>query len=205
MMVQKLKKKRKCWTLPKGKGKENVFDEPSSSKPKTKGNFVPSPDEECFHWHKKGRWFRNYKKYLEELKKKKGSETYTSCINVIEINIAISSSDSQICDTRSMIHTCKSLQGLSETRRHAISELDVRVTNGAKVAAIAGNTYLLPLPLGLVLELNNCYCILGIEPPKKWGVHQPGSDWVILDETRIQWTHINIQYHILILSKIITH
>jgi hypothetical protein len=104
---------------------------------------------------------------LEELKKKKGSETYTSCINVIEINIAVSSSDSQICDTRSMIHTCKSLQGLSETRRHAISELDVRVTNGAKVAAIAGSTYLLPLPLGLVLELNNCYCILGIEPPKK--------------------------------------
>jgi hypothetical protein len=37
--------------------------------------------------------------------------------------------------------------------------LDVRVSNGAKVAAIAVNTFHLPLPSGLVLELNNCYCI----------------------------------------------
>jgi hypothetical protein len=53
MIVQKEKKKRKCWTPPKGKGKEKVFDEPSSSKPKTKGKSVPSSDEECFHCHKK--------------------------------------------------------------------------------------------------------------------------------------------------------
>jgi hypothetical protein len=33
MMVQKEKKKRKHWTPPKDKGKEKIFDEPSSSKP----------------------------------------------------------------------------------------------------------------------------------------------------------------------------
>jgi predicted N-acyltransferase len=56
----------------------------------TKGKSGPSPDEECFHYHKKGHWFRNYKKYLEEQKKKKkkkkknrGSETSASGINVI--------------------------------------------------------------------------------------------------------------------------
>jgi hypothetical protein len=53
MMVQKEKKKRKCWTPLKGKGKEKVFDEPLSSKPKTKGKSGPSPDEECFHYHKR--------------------------------------------------------------------------------------------------------------------------------------------------------
>jgi hypothetical protein len=37
MMVQKEKKKRKHWTPPKGKSKEKASDEPSSSKPKTKG------------------------------------------------------------------------------------------------------------------------------------------------------------------------
>jgi hypothetical protein len=37
--------------------------------------------------------------------------------------------------------------------------LDVRVGNGAKVAAIAIGTFHLLLPSGLVLELNNCYCI----------------------------------------------
>jgi hypothetical protein len=54
MMVQKEKKKRKHWTPPKGKGKEKVSDEPSSSKPKTKGKSCPSPDEECLHCYKKG-------------------------------------------------------------------------------------------------------------------------------------------------------
>jgi hypothetical protein len=37
--------------------------------------------------------------------------------------------------------------------------LDVRVGNGAKVAAIAVSTYHLSLPSGLVLGLNNCYYI----------------------------------------------
>jgi hypothetical protein len=58
-----------------------------------------------------------------------------------------------------MIHTCKLLQGLSLTRRFAKGELDVRVSNRAKVASIAVGTYHLSLPLGLVLELNNWYCI----------------------------------------------
>jgi hypothetical protein len=125
MMVQKEKKKRKRWMPPKGKGKEKVSDEPSSSKPKTKGKSDPSPHEECFHCHKKGHWFRNYKKYLEEQNKKKGSETSASGINVIEINITVSCSDFWVFDTRSMIHTCKSLQRLSLTRRFAKGELDV--------------------------------------------------------------------------------
>jgi hypothetical protein len=92
-------------------------------------------------------------------KKKKGSETSASDINVIEINIAVSSSGTWVFDTRSMIHSCKLLQGLSLTRRCAKGELDIRIHNGAKVAAIAVGTFHLPLPLGLVLELNNCYYI----------------------------------------------
>jgi hypothetical protein len=159
VMVQKEKKKRKRWTHPKDKDKEKASDEPLSSKPKTKGNSGSSPDEECFHCHKKSHWFRKYKKYLEEQEKKR-SETSALGINVIEINIAVSSNDSWVFDTRSMIHTCKSLQGLSLTRRFAKGELDVCVGNGAKVAAIAVGTLHLSLPSELVLELNNCYCIL---------------------------------------------
>jgi hypothetical protein len=91
--------------------------------------------------------------------KKKGSETSALGINVIEINIAVSSSDSWVFDTGSMIHTCKSVQGLSLTRRFVEGELDVLVGNGATVVAIAVDTFHLLLPSGLVLELNNCYCI----------------------------------------------
>jgi hypothetical protein len=54
MMVQKDKKKRYHWMPTKGKGKEKISVEPSSSKLKTKGKSDPSPNEECFHCHKKG-------------------------------------------------------------------------------------------------------------------------------------------------------
>jgi hypothetical protein len=77
---------------------------------------------------------------LEEQKKKE-SETFASGINVIEINIAVSSSDSWVFDTGSMIHTCKLLQGLSLTRIFTKGELDVRVGNGANVATIAVGTF----------------------------------------------------------------
>ena len=53
----------------------------------------------------------------------------------------MSSSKSWVFDTGSMIHTCKSLQGLQRTRRFARGELDVRVGNGAKVAVMAVGTY----------------------------------------------------------------
>jgi hypothetical protein len=64
-----------------------------------------------------------------------------------------------VFDIGSMIHNCKSLQGLRLTRRFTKGELDVHVGNGAKVSAIAVGTFHQPLPSGLVLELNNCYCI----------------------------------------------
>uniref|UniRef100_A0A0A8YXZ9 GAG-pre-integrase domain-containing protein n=1 Tax=Arundo donax TaxID=35708 RepID=A0A0A8YXZ9_ARUDO len=38
----------------------------------------------------------------------------------------------------------------------------MRVGNRAKVAVLAVDTYHLSLPSGLVLELNNCYCILAL-------------------------------------------
>ena len=144
MAVQKENKTRKRWTPPKGKrkGKEKVSNDPRGSKTKAKSS--PSPNDECFHCKGKGHWSRNCKKYLEDLKKKKGSETSASgmnVINIIEINIAMSSSESWVFDTRSMIHTCKSLQGLQRTRRFARGELDVRVGNGAKVAVMAVGTY----------------------------------------------------------------
>jgi hypothetical protein len=98
---------------------------------------------------------------LENLKtKKKGSETSASGINIIEIieiNIVVSSIESWVFDTRSMIHACKSLQGLQRARRFARGELDVRVGNRAKVTVIAVGTYHLLLPSELVLELTNYY------------------------------------------------
>jgi len=85
MVVQKENKKRKRWTPPKskGKGKEKVSKDPHGSKTKAKSG--PFPNDECFHCKGKGHWSRNYKKYLEDLKKKEGSETSASGMNVINI------------------------------------------------------------------------------------------------------------------------
>jgi hypothetical protein len=127
-------------------GMENASGEPSSSKSKIKGKPSPSPDEECSHCHKKD--------ISSETIRTWGSKRRREGINVTEINIAVSSSDSWVFATKR--NTCKSLQGLSLTRRFANGELDVCVSIGAKVATIAVGTFHLPLPLGLVLELNNC-------------------------------------------------
>lgn len=83
MMIQKGNKKRKRWTPPnpKGKGKEKSSGGESSGsklKPAPKAKSGPTSEDECFHCHEKGHWSRNCKKYLEEKKKKKGSETSTS-------------------------------------------------------------------------------------------------------------------------------
>jgi hypothetical protein len=67
------------------------------------------------------------------------------CIYVIEINLAISFSESWVFDIRSMIHTCKSLQGLKRTRILATNELNMCVGNRAKVVALAIDTYQVPL------------------------------------------------------------
>ena len=100
MMVHKDSRKWKRFV--KGKGKGKAKDE--ISKPNAKPKSGPSPKDKCFHYDDLGHWFRNCKKYLED-KKKKGSETSTSGIYVIEINIVVSSIESWVFDTGSMIHT----------------------------------------------------------------------------------------------------
>ena len=51
------------------------------------------------------------------------------------------------------------MQGLVRTRRVAQGEIDIRVGNKARVAALEVGTMQLQLPSGFILELNNCYYI----------------------------------------------
>ncbi|KAK9160243.1 hypothetical protein Syun_006584 [Stephania yunnanensis] len=46
----------------------------------------------CHFCHALGHWFKNYKLYLENLKKKKSSVTTALCIYVIEVNLSTSDS-----------------------------------------------------------------------------------------------------------------
>ena len=71
----------------------------------------------------------------------------------------MSDSFSWVLDTGCGSHICTSVQGLHKRRNLAKGDVDLRVGNGARVATLAVGTYVLSLPSGLVLELENCYFV----------------------------------------------
>ncbi|KAI5447594.1 hypothetical protein KIW84_015159 [Lathyrus oleraceus] len=124
----------------KGKGKEVAKPKPTVTALKPSGGIAK--EGTCFHCGKTGHWKRNCPKYLED--KKNGVETLTSGIFVIEINL--STSASWVLDTGCGSHIYTNVQGLKRSRDLAKGEVDLRVGNGAKVAALAVGTYVLTLP-----------------------------------------------------------
>ncbi|VFQ91643.1 unnamed protein product, partial [Cuscuta campestris] len=112
----------------------------------------------CHHCGKAGHWRRNCKTYLTT--KKKEGTTFSSEVYVIEVNMSISSS--WVLDTGCGSHICTTMQGLKQSRRLARGEIELRVGNGAPVAALAIGTYSLVLPSGLMLELNDCLYVPAI-------------------------------------------
>ena len=87
------------------------------------------------------------------------SSSGTLVVYVIDIYLADVSSSSWVYDTGSVVHICNSMQGLSRTRNVARGEVDIRVGNKARVAALAVGTMQLNLPSGFVMELDNCYYV----------------------------------------------
>ena len=56
-----------------------------------------------------------------------------------------------VLDTACGSHICTNVQGLRRSRKLDRGEVDLRVGNGARVAAVAVGTFELVLPTGLVL------------------------------------------------------
>ena len=149
----------------KGKGKAKVQAKPKGKarpKPgKVKAALKPkggvAKEGNCFHCGVTGHWKRNCPIYLEEVKKAKISGTSASGIYVIDINL--STTTSWVLDTGCGSHICTSVQGLERSKNLARGDVDLRVGNGAKVAALAIGTYNLSLPSGLGLCLEDCYYV----------------------------------------------
>ena len=87
------------------------------------------------------------------------SDSGTLVCNVIDIYLADAPNSSWVYDTGSVIHICNSLQGLVRTRSVARGEVDIRVGNKERVAALEVGTMQLHLPSGFIMELNNCYYV----------------------------------------------
>ena len=127
-MVQKGRGKKRS-ANDKGKGK--VKGDTKAKRPQTQSKAKPPKEGICFFSNKPGHWKRNCKLYLEDLKKKKGSETTASGIHVIQVNL--STSKSWVLDTGCGSHICVNVQGLKQSRKLAKSEVDLCMANGARV------------------------------------------------------------------------
>ena len=94
---------------------------------------------------------------MDNLKKNIGNTTTSSGIHVIEVNL--STFDSWVLDTGYGSHIYTNVQGLKRSRILAKSEVDLRVGNGARVAALVVGTYDITLPSGLVFSLKYYYYV----------------------------------------------
>jgi hypothetical protein len=129
-------KKGNAWRKQKGKGKaKGETSKPNPPAPKAR----PSADEECFHCKGKGYWKRNCKLYLESLKKDGGKGTtvaHTLIVYITDIFLANSYTNSWVFDTRLVAHICNMMQGMIRSRSVGKGEVDFRVGNNARVAAL---------------------------------------------------------------------
>ena len=82
--------------------------------------------------------------------------------HVIDVYLTNAHSTAWVFDTGSVAHICNLKQGLRIKRRLAKDEVTMRVGNGSKFDVIVIGTQPLHLPLGLVLDLNNCYLVLAL-------------------------------------------
>ena len=100
--------------------------------------------------------------YLESLKKKASNAPSTSGMFVIELHI-VSHDNLWVLDIDWGSHICTDMQGLRNSRKLSKGESNLHVGNGVRVATLALRTYVLTLPSGLVLHLNDCFYV----PPLK--------------------------------------
>ncbi|KAL4353618.1 hypothetical protein GQ457_06G011980 [Hibiscus cannabinus] len=90
---------------------------------------------------------------------KKAKVVGASVSGIYVIDVHMSTSSSLVLDTGCGSHICISVQRLHTRRTLAKGDIDLRVGNGARVAALAVGTYVLSLPSGLILNLENCYFV----------------------------------------------
>ena len=97
--------------------------------------------------------------YLAEKAKQMLGEA--SGLFMIDLNLSFRST-SWVLDTGCASHICNDLQVLTSSRRLNKGEVDLRLGNGAKVAALAVGSVNLKLSYGSILELTDCYYVSSI-------------------------------------------
>ena len=95
---------------------------------------------------------------MESLEKKTYDVPSTSSMFFIEISI-VYNNNLWILDTGCGSHICTNVKGLRNSRQLNKGKSILQVGNGARVVALAIGTYILTLPRGLILSLDDCYYV----------------------------------------------
>ena len=98
-----------------------------------------APKGTCFHYGENDQWTRNCKAYVESRKKVERDVPSTLGIYIIKVNI-VSLDNIWVYNTNCGSHMWIDMQGLRNNRKLTKGEFDLRVGNGARVAAVAMRT-----------------------------------------------------------------
>ena len=98
-----------------------------------------------FHYSQDGHWKRNRKAYLESKNKVACDAPSSLGIYVIMVNI-VSFFNIWVCDTSCGSHIWFDMQGLRNSKKLTKGESNLRIGDGARVAAVPIGTYVLNLP-----------------------------------------------------------
>ena len=156
------KEKASLFLVGKTSKKKSVFKgskkalNPKGGKMKKKGKKI-SEQSTYFHCGKAGHWKRNCKLYLATVKA--GASDAPKGMYEIHTILSLSSSnsDSWVLDTACGSHICKSLQGLQNIRVLKKGDFELYGAGGESIQAEVVGTYMLKLPSGKILELENYY------------------------------------------------
>ena len=137
------KKRKVAFASKKGKGKKQV-----------KATLTRKDDDDkgtCFHCGVKGHWKRNFKKYLNEKAQRKHGDSRG--IYMIDTYLSYRDSASWVLDAGCTSHICNDSQRLTSKQKLRKGEVELRMGNGDRIAAVALGVVNLKLPSGDYLSL----------------------------------------------------
>ena len=139
------------------KGMKRKFNPKKSIQKKYKK--AKKADGACFHYGKTGHWKKNCKVYLASVKQ--DATGASKGLYMIQTNLSLSTSisNSWVLDTACGSHICNSLQGLHKIRRLKKGDFKLHGASGEIIHAEAVGTYLLLLPSGDVIKLEECFYV----------------------------------------------
>ena len=149
MVAENNKKRKKSFKKGQGKSKRTKKAKVAKRKQPTKAK------GQCFHCGKDGHWKRNCKTFLAKKAKMKLEEA--SGLFMIDLCFSVNMDGAWVLDIRCTSHVYNMLQVLKTHRMLAEGEVDLRMGNGARVAAVAVATFALWPILKSTSPLANIY------------------------------------------------